>query len=441
MNNEPPNAIEETDETPNAEPTIVRIASGRRFWQRFGGDGFLISLGLHAVVGIGALFYVVSYFTPSEEKQPDDFTVGAGGGNNGSNAKMYEQRIKPKNPRNQIKSQNKLAVKGGKASVALPDMPQMQMNALTDGGLAGGGAKGAFTGQVGPGSGGRNMVSMFGMKGFGAGGLVGSFYDLKQFADGTPTEMEPGDGKAKQAYIDKLRDFCRAGFKEGVLVKYFKSPEKLTLSQIYFGEYEKNRWKGLKAEEAPKAYEVQDKVKPSRWLAHYTGKLKAPKSGRFRLVGLGDDILTVYWNGKPVLDAGYDFLSVKMPVSCGTSPKNKPSNGTGDPITSEQAEAWTPGRKAGIKYQMRVGEWINVMKGQQCQVDILIGETPGGVFEAYLALEEAAAGNNKEPGKLVLFKIGAEPVPDGIARGSNRLRCDMSGGEWVWQAVTRTIGR
>jgi hypothetical protein len=257
--------------------------------------------------------------------------------------------------------------------------------------------------------------------------MIGTFYDLKQTADKEPTDMAPGSNEGQQNYVDKVRAYARSGFKEGVLSAYFKSDERLIASQFFVTR--------MGAEGAPKAFNVPE-VKASRWLVHYTGYVKAPKSGRFRLVGLGDDILTAYWQDRPVLDGGYDFISEKHNLHAGTGGAT-PRNGTGNRLTKEEQEKWgKPG------YGLRTGTWVDVVRGQTYKMDVLIGETPGGVFEAYLMLEEAETpSSRKGSGKLVLFKVGNTPLPAEIAKGYQNARCDMSGGDWVWQPAPRRVRR
>ncbi|MDR1818267.1 MAG: hypothetical protein LBR07_08925, partial [Puniceicoccales bacterium] len=82
----------------------------QRFWRRFGGEGFIISAGLHAVLLILALIWIVQRFVIAPDA--DKFPTGAGGGNNGATVSMNEHRVKPKNARSQVRSPNKLLVKG-----------------------------------------------------------------------------------------------------------------------------------------------------------------------------------------------------------------------------------------------------------------------------------------------------------------------------------------
>ncbi len=413
--NTPPPAQETT-----AAGTLLRPR--QRFWQRFGGEGFLISLGLHAVVGIGALFYVVSYFTAPNEKQPDDFTVGAGGGNNGANAKMFEQRIKPKNTRNLVKSQNKLAVKGGKTSVALPDMPQMQMSALESGALAGGPAKGAKTGDIGIGSGGgKNMVSRFGMKGFGStGGLTGTFYDLKQLANKTPSDLGKGyEDKAGiflgapvkdcWGYNRVLNNFIKNNWKVSILDAYFKAPDPLIATQIYIPT--------IDAGAAPKDFGVAELAKPSRWAVHYKGRVVAPKSGKIRFIGFADDVLVVRFGDKVVLDSGYTNPSIDIRFGQGLQhPLTERLHGSAERYRN------TP---------LRCSAWIEVYNGREYPVEILIGETPGGLFSAVLFCEETKDGK-KPDGNPFLFKVGNTPIDEKDVVKGFYPEVDITGGVWVW---------
>ena len=82
------------------------------------------------------------------------------------------------------------------------------------------------------------------------------------------------------------------GWNESELNRFYKAPQQLYAAQFYIPR--------TPAKDAPKAYGGDDKVKPSQWLAIYRGKVRAPKSGTFRFVGLGDDYLVVRFNKQNV---------------------------------------------------------------------------------------------------------------------------------------------
>ena len=112
--------------------------------------------------------------------------------------------------------------------------------------------------------------------------LVGTFYDTKQTPGGRPTNMNMNQ------YREFLSRFVNKGWNESELNRFYKAPQQLYAAQFYIPR--------TPAKDAPKAYGCDDKVKPSQWLAIYRGKVRAPKSGTFRFVGLGDDYLVVRFN-------------------------------------------------------------------------------------------------------------------------------------------------
>jgi hypothetical protein len=351
---------------------------------------------------------VVSRFVIA--KEPTTFATGAGGGDGGDKVSMLKNKIKPKHASNIAKNMPKLAAKGTRSAVAIPEMPSMNMSALDNSGsLAGGGSKGLGGGGgggdgpgMGPGFGGKGMVSLFGVSGFGTSGLVGVFYDFKQDPKGN--FKDPG----RAPYVALVRGFMKSGWSETYLrQRFFSAPDKLTLTHVFIPQ--------IPAEEAPKAYNVADKVKPSRWMAHYRGSVTAPISGRFRFVGAADDWIVVRWGGRVVLDSGYDIVA--QPEK-----HNGPPCGVADVFPSS------------LPIPLRCGPWLTVAKGRDYPIEVAIGETPGGVFYAYLCYE-----TEKEPGKLKLFRMGAGELPAQIKDGDRRLPpVDMNGGGLVWKPGMKT---
>jgi hypothetical protein len=308
---------------------------------------------------------------------------------------------------------------------------------LATAGAIGGGSSKGFGGGSGGGigsgkgagvGGGRNFVSLFGMKssaGMGTGGLIGTLYDLKQTSDRKPTPMM--DGKTGiPPYRAAVRDFLESGWSAGKLQRFFKSPDMLVSGQLFIT--------GRSANDAPKAFEVEKLMKPSRWVVHYRCYVEVPSSLPFRFVGSGDDFLLVRWNRKIALDDGYETY-----LAGGGNYKD-----FGEKVTKEYKIDRSPGSLARLK----AGPWIQVTKGTKVAVEVLMGETPGGVFDCYLAIEVAKSGTKAKgqyegEGKLKLFRCSADPLPPEILKDKRGLDIDMDAAGWIFKVTkdSNTIPR
>jgi hypothetical protein len=399
----PPAFAPSTPAPPPPLETPPPPTPGKRFWRKFGGDSFLISLGVHVALVLLLVTWVVSRVV-IETSKPETIEI-PGGSSNGQTVSMTPRRPQAQNNRREfVKSPEKIKVSGPRADVAITDIPSFNMSALETGALGGAskglGGKGLLGGKgdgFGPGSGsGRHGVSLFGVSGFNMPGLVGVFYDFKQDPKGTFKDPE------RDAYIALVRGYMKSDWSENYLrARFFAAPDKLALTHVFIPQ--------IPAEEAPKAYNVADKVKPSRWMAHYKGKVKAPISGRFRFVGMADDWIVVRWGKRIALDSGYDIVAQP-------DKHQGPPLGVGDTFPSQ------------LPRPLRCGPWLSVSKGTEYPLELALGETPGGVFYAYLCYE-----TENERGKLKLFRMSADPLTDAIKRGDPRIPdLDMTGGGLVW---------
>ncbi len=197
--------------------------------------------------------------------------------------------------------------------------------------------------------------------------FIGTFYDLKQTADGEPSRIgelfaSKGEG-LYEAYFEAVRDFIRSGWRESRLEDYFQAPRKKYTSSFMIPVME--------AVEAPRAYGVEDQVKPSYWVCHYKGEIAAPETGRYRFVGLGDDVLMVRIGKKLVMDACYRDWVGKM-----SDWESRDDDNRKLPIGN-----WST-------YQMVIGDWFKLTKGQPVNMEVLIGEMPGGKFAQILLIEQ-----------------------------------------------------
>lgn len=235
---------------------------------------------------------------------------------------------------------------------------------------------------------GKNLVSVgggrmgagsyFGTKERGVDGLIGNFYDLKQDKNRKETGITP------EEYHEVFRKFVSAGWKESILEKYFRSPRPLATTQIMIPN--------MAATEGPKAFEMEQEVKPSRWLVHYKGKVSPPEDGTYHFVGAGDDVLVVRFNGKVVLDRCW-------------------YQGHSD---------WKPERNydygwTGIPNGFAKGDPIQVRAGQYYDIEVLIGEQPGGRFFSCLLIEkdgEKYSLDGHGNPILPIFRLGHMPMPE-----------------------------
>lgn len=222
----------------------------------------------------------------------------------------------------------------------------------------------------------------------GGSALVGTFYDLKQTKSGAPSGLT-GGGAGEAKVLEVLNSFLK-GWSESALNKYYKSPNKLYASSFYLPV--------CLAKYGPIAYGVADKVKEGAWVAIYRGKVRAPKSGKFRFVGTGDECVAVRFNRKTVLEAGYRLPSRWT--------KDKPSRAkVSSPDHAQYAKEVKDGTDKTHKgYEFiklnGIGIWnseiggltagtvFDVKEGEICNIEVMVTEVPGGKFGVLLLIED-----------------------------------------------------
>ena len=219
----------------------------------------------------------------------------------------------------------------------------------------------------------------FGRSDRGTAALVGIFYDLKQTQQREPV---PGNGKDYAKFVD---DFLVSGLDEALFNRFFRAGRPLYTTQIATGR--------MNAESAPKAFGVEDVVKPKAWVVHYKGQVAPPVDGIYRFVGAADDMIVVAINRRVVLvgnlpSTAFPRLGWKQPV------------GAGPRVAGSQ----------GAKY----GDWLELKADQPVDIDILIGERPGGIFHALLLYEKKGETYPSLKGEIVLplFQVAPQPMTE-----------------------------
>ena len=412
----------------STDPSTPLRRPRRSLWQRLGGEGLALSVAFHALLVVVAVIWVVSTVTDAaNQRNPDTFATGAGGGSGGPKAKEYKTKLQPKNVKALTKTNSRITSKNANASLSISSVPAMA-NPLATAGAVGGGSSKGFGGGSGGGigsgkgagvGGGRNFVSLFGMKSTGSmtvGGLLGTLYDLKQTSGRQPTSAAPAK-TGIAPYRASVRDFLESGWSPGKLQKFFKSPDMLVSGQLFITS--------RSADDAPKAFEVEKLMKPSRWVIHYRCYVEVPNSLPFRFVGSGDDFLIVRWNRKIALDDGYETYFAGK-------------DGNYKDFGVKVSKEFKVDRKPGSLHRLKAGPWIQATKGTKVPVEVLIGETPGGVFDCYLAIEVAKSGTKEKgeyegEGKLKLFRCSADPLPAEITKDTRGLNIDMDATGWIFK--------
>jgi hypothetical protein len=220
--------------------------------------------------------------------------------------------------------------------------------------------------------------SVFGRNERRAATLIGIFYDLKQ-----TQQREPIPNFAK-TYSTSLDEFLVSGFDEALLNRFFRAATPLYTTQFAIPM--------MSANGAPKAFGVEGVVKPSYWVIHYKGQIAPPADGTYRFVGNFDDVLIVAINRKVILD--------------GSRPDTRfPRLGWKEPADK--------GPKVAINDMSKYGDWIDLKAGQPVDIDILIGERPGGQFHGVVLYQKKGETYPTAPNGqaiLPLFQLAEKPM-------------------------------
>jgi len=210
--------------------------------------------------------------------------------------------------------------------------------------------------------------------------LVGVLYDFKQTQDRAETPV------TRQTYSQIIEEFLLKNWDERVLNRYYRVSRPLYTTQIFVPM--------INAEAAPRAFGVEKLVRPSLWLAHYKAQVSAPSGGVWRFVGASDDMLAVAVNRKTVLVANrYDTV-----------------------LPNVRWRASAPDGPQAANNPLRHGDWISLKPGEIIDLDVIIGERPGGTFNAFLFIEKKGltyAHDSEGHPILPIFQVAPYNTPVG----------------------------
>ena len=243
--------------------------------------------------------------------------------------------------------------------------------------------------------------------------FIGYFYDLKQEPDGKLTDI--GEAARRDSFSREnqlmaaklIRGFVSSGFNEGRLKNYFKAPKSKYATAFMMPP--------MQAEAAPKAFGVEDQVQAKYWICHYSGQIAAPETGRYRFNGICDDILIIRAGNKVVLDGCWPELIGESSSWQSRDDNSRlfPLNGNkyrssgnfkeifeqlergggldGDAVFGNVLRSIPGGGQfnyMSAACRMVIGDWMSLRKGQLVDVDIVIGEIPGGEFNCRILIEQ-----------------------------------------------------
>lgn len=213
--------------------------------------------------------------------------------------------------------------------------------------------------------------------------LQGTVYDLKIKPNHTPTGMD------QPTYTRLLHDFVSKGWDESVLAPFFKASKTLFTPAIWIAT--------TQSQDCAKEMHLDNELSSTYWVGWYHAKVTPAQAGTYHFVGFGDDILVVAVNGQTVLDGSL------WPVT--PAKQRMPW-----PYADWSVFCTFKGQDYG---KLRVGDSFKVNTVEPATIDILMGDEPGGWYNAFLLI---ADDNKKYPigsqgvPLYPIFQIGSNPI-------------------------------
>ncbi len=325
----------------------------------------LLSIGIHAALFLLAGWLVV--FSVVRQKEVEFIPPKA----------VERPKMKLKKPKVRIKKTAKpkpttrIVTKVKKAS-----MPDIQIPEMSGMGESLGGGLGGFElvpdlGEVTIFGGGQTIGNDF----------VGTFYDFKRDRKGNFISTDTGE------FTDKLLRFIKNGWRPSDLARYYRSPKKLYATCFMIPP--------ILSSLGPRAF--GEDTGGWTWMVLYKGKLVYPEDIKFRFWGFGDDILVVRVNNKVVLNGSWHNDGVPSRITL-----------RWDSDSCDDSRFWYANNKA------RVGDLIELKAGVPVDMEVMIGEVPGGIFSSMLTVqvEGVEYPKNRQGGSILPMFKTAEPSRD-----------------------------
>jgi len=378
------------------------------YWRRLGGGSLGISLGIHAVLLAAGVYFVVQVI-PKEEKQPDPMAPHTGSPGKPQTSVKPQTSTPPSDlPRIANKGRGEITLPEQSPSEAMPTLNPISNGSMETNKGTGGLIPGAYGPESLAISGPETGKSPFGIPDAKADGITGVFYDLKQTKNGKPTGLN--DAQVQEV----IREFVTKGWKDHTFADFYQAPERLKQTRIFIPM--------MNAAKAPEAFHCEKEVQPQKWVVVYRGNVVAPKNGKFRFVGGGDDVLAVRFNGQPVFDYGYTLaylgLSIQNARALAEKDFAKEARKSHFPMSYPLQVRNYPN----IGHFSRAAELAGIASGPEFQVEanvtypieILISEIPGGYFSSLLFIEEsgAASSTSGDTSLLPLFRMSTDLPAD-----------------------------
>ena len=407
----PDDSVQPLPPDPLPAPAAAPVRRGFR-GTRFSGRFLLISLAAHVIFGLVAAYLVVQNI---QTRRANNFQSGPKG-SSASRAVEHKVQMQRQKTAQSAPPQARRVVTTGLSKVSLPDMPVMPVSstalspvAMTGMGSTGfgtGGGSGGGSGAGGFGSGGG--ATSFGFHDAHDGLLEGTFYDLKQTPDRKPTEIATPES-GPRTYSELLARFVKSGWNLATFSRFYQAKSHLYAGQIYVPV--------ARSEEAPRAFGVQGQVAGDRWVIHYKGRVSAPKTGSFRFVGCGDNILVVRLNKRNIYDGSNTSLILDA---------------------AGRAEGGLGKCNVG-KFALTAGPWFHANAAEPVDLEVIIGDN-GGLFSAFLLIEEQGATYAKrrdvsEGLAYPLFQVVKMAIPHPGSGPENAINPEVAKEPMVFEGV------
>ena len=207
-------------------------------------------------------------------------------------------------------------------------------------------------------------------------------YDFKKKRNGEDVPYEIAN---PTEFVERAVRLQKSDFSESSLSRYFRAPQSLFLTHLAIPF--------SNAESGPSFFGADGDIKPSGWMVHYQGRITVPRSGTYRFSGLGDDYLVLMLKGHMRLAACWSDIQPAI------------------------AERWEPTKPTGEwlgpfgNMRLVYGDWVHLSEGEVIDIDLAIGERPGGKVGFILHVEEKGVDYRKDSqGRPILPLFATAPI-------------------------------